>query len=69
MRKVLGGLIGLVVGYPVFAVIGYFADGMLSDNHFDVGVEAVMTAAFAIGPLGAIIGLIAGIMIAGPSRP
>ncbi len=68
MRRFLGGLLGLVLGYPVFAVVGYFAIGVLSDNHFDRDVEAAMTAAFAIGPLGAVIGLIAGVIIAKPRR-
>jgi hypothetical protein len=68
MRRFLGGLLGFVLGYPVFAVVGYFAIGVLSDNHFDRDVEAVMTAAFAIGPLGAVISLIAGVIIAKPRR-
>jgi hypothetical protein len=34
--------------------------GLFSNNHFDPGVEASMTAAFVFGPAGAIIGAIAG---------
>jgi hypothetical protein len=68
MRRFLMALLGFVLGYPVFAVVGYFAIELLSDNQFDRSVEAAMTAAFAIGPLGAVIGLIAGIILGKPRR-
>ena len=56
MRRLLGALLGLVLGYPVFAFLGYWAIVLLSNNQFDRSVEASMTAAFAIGPAGAVAG-------------
>lgn len=58
----------MIVGYPLFAVVGYGAIGLLSGNHFDRSVETSMTAAFVIGPIGAVIGLIAGAIL-GKSKP
>jgi hypothetical protein len=68
MRRFLAGLLGLLIGYPVFAVLGYLAISLFSGNHFDGSVEASMTAAFVFGPAGAIMGLIAGIVI-GKKKP
>jgi hypothetical protein len=65
MRRLLAALLGMLVGYPVFAFAGYWAIGLFSNNHFDGTVEASMTAAFVFGPAGAIIGLIIG----GKARP
>ena len=66
MRRFFGALIGLVVGYPLFALIGYWAIQRLSDNHHDRSVEAAMTAMFAFGPAGAVIGLLAGAILSKP---
>jgi hypothetical protein len=63
MRRLLAALLGMAVGYPLFAFVGYGAVGLFSGNHFDGSVEASMTAAFVIGPLGAIIGLVAGVIL------
>jgi hypothetical protein len=60
VRRFLAALLGLFVGYPLFAFAGYWAIGLFSSNHFDGSVEASMTAAFVFGPAGAIIGLVAG---------
>jgi hypothetical protein len=68
MRRLLAALLGMVVGYPLFAFAGYGAIELFSGNHFDRSVEASMTAAFVIGPLGAIIGLIAGALL-GKKKP
>ncbi len=51
MRRFLAALLGMAIGYPVAAFGGYWAIELLSDNHFDRGVEASMTALFVIGPL------------------
>jgi hypothetical protein len=59
MRRFLAALLGLLIGYPLFAFAGYWAIGLFSNNHFDGSVEASMTAAFVFGPAGAVIGLIA----------
>jgi hypothetical protein len=66
MRRFLGALFGFVLGYPVFAFLGYWAILLLSDNQFDRSVEASMTAAFVFGPAGAVIGLIAGAILGKP---
>jgi uncharacterized membrane protein YjjB (DUF3815 family) len=68
MRRLLAALLGMLIGYPVFAFAGYWLIDLFSGNHFDRSVEAIMTAAFAIGPAGAIIGLIAG-LIFGRKKP
>ena len=64
-RRLLGGFLGLAVGYPVAAALGYVAIQAFSDNRFDRSLEAAMTAAFAIGPVGALLGLILGIVLGG----
>jgi hypothetical protein len=28
-------LVGMLIGYPLFAVVGYWAIGLFSGNHFD----------------------------------
>jgi hypothetical protein len=68
MRRFLGALLGILLGYPVFAFLGYWAIVLLSSNQFDRSVEASMTAAFAIGPAGAVAGLIAGAILGGKKR-
>jgi hypothetical protein len=67
MRRFLVGLLGAPVGYLLFAFGGYWAIELFSANAFDRSLEASMTAAFAIGPVGAIIGFIAG-LVAGSKR-
>jgi hypothetical protein len=69
MRRGFAALLGVLVGYPLFAFGGYWAVQLLSSNGFDRSVEASMTAVFAIGPLGAIVGLVIGLMVGGgPKR-
>ena len=68
MRRFLAALLGLLLGYPVFAFLGYWAIVLLSNNQFDRSVEASMTAAFVIGPAGAVTGLVAGIILGKKKR-
>jgi hypothetical protein len=68
MRRLLAALFGMIVGYPLFAFAGYAAVELFSGNHFDGSVEASMTAAFVIGPMGAIIGLVSGAIL-GKRKP
>jgi hypothetical protein len=49
MRRFFTALLGLLIGYPLFAFAGYWAIALFSGNHFDNGVEASMTAAFPPG--------------------
>lgn len=58
----------MLIGYPVFAFIGYWMIQLFSGNTFDRSMEADMTAVFAIGPLGAVVGLVAGLVLAGLKR-
>lgn len=62
MSRVIRGLTGLVLGYAAAAVLGYFAVMLLSSNTHDKSLEAAMTAAFVAGPLGAVVGLVAGLL-------
>jgi hypothetical protein len=68
MRRTFAALLGLLIGYPLFAVAGYWAIALFSSNGFDRSVEASMTAVFAIGPAGAVIGLVAGLIFGGMKR-
>ena len=60
MRKVLLSLLGLAAGYIIGAALGAAAIQLFSSNTHDKSVELAMTAAFVTGPIGAVIGLIAG---------
>jgi hypothetical protein len=68
MRRFLTALLGVPVGYVVFAFAGYWAIQLLSNNAFDRSLEASMTAAFVVGPAGAIIGFAAGLVFGGGKR-
>ena len=68
MRRTLIALLGLLIGYPIFAFVGYWIIQLFSGNTFDRSVEASMTALFAIGPLGAVVGLVAGMILGGKKQ-
>jgi hypothetical protein len=68
MRRLLAALLGMIVGYPLFAFVGYELVELFSGNQFDGSVEASMTSAFVIGPIGAIIGLVTGAIL-GKRKP
>jgi hypothetical protein len=68
MRRFFAALLGIPIGYVGFAFAGYWVIELFSDNRFDRSVEASMTAAFAIGPVGAIIGLVTGVILGGARR-
>jgi hypothetical protein len=61
--KRLMAVLGVAVGYAVFAALGYFMIEFFSNNHFDRSLEASMTSAFVVGPVGAIVGLVAGLVV------
>jgi len=67
MSWVLRATLGLGAGYVLGALIGYGAVHAFSANAHDKALEAVMTAAFATGPLGAALGVAVG-LIAGRWR-
>jgi hypothetical protein len=68
MRRFLAALLGMLIGYPLFAFAGYGIVDLFSPNNFDRSVEAVMTAAFAFGPLGAVVGIVAGAILGKSKR-
>jgi len=65
MRRFGFGLLFALGGYAIAAVAGYFLIGALSSNTHDRSVEAAMTSAFVLGPLGGVIGFIAGLVRGG----
>lgn len=53
------GVLGLIVGYVAGAVLGGILVSVLSSNTHDKSLELIMTAIFASGPIGAILGCLA----------
>jgi hypothetical protein len=68
VRRFFAAVVGVPIGFVVFAFVGYGAIALFSGNHFDRSVEASMTALFAIGPAGAMVGLIVGLILGGARR-
>jgi hypothetical protein len=56
-------VLGLFGGYLAGAVLGYGAIELFSGNVHDKEIEAAMTAAFATGPLGGLLGVAAALWI------
>ncbi len=54
MNRAVAVVTALVAGYVVGAVLGYVAVMMLSANTHDPALEAAMTGAFVVGPVGAV---------------
>jgi hypothetical protein len=68
MRRLVIGLLCGAGGYLLAAFAGYWLITWLSSNAHDRSVEAAMTAAFVCGPIGALIGFFAGVVLGRP-RP
>ena len=62
MPKFLKVLLLIVAGYAVGVAAGLLLVSLLSDNTHDKGMEQVMTAFFFTGPIGAVVGLVWGII-------
>lgn len=62
MVKVVRAVLGLIAGYIAGAAGGYGLVTLVSSNTHDKSMEAVMTAAFVAGPVGALIGIIVALM-------
>lgn len=62
MKRIGIALLYAVIGYVVGALLGYFLILQFSSNMHDRSIEAAMTAAFAAGPLGAVIAFIVGLV-------
>ena len=65
MRRFVIGLVCAAGGYALGASAGYVLIQWFSSNMHDRSVEAVMTAAFVFGPLGAVIGFVVGFVLGG----
>lgn len=63
MRRFLFGVLGLAGGYAIGVGAGLALVALFSPNMHDKSVEMAMTSAFVTGPLGAVAGLIAGIVL------
>ncbi|MBG0799140.1 hypothetical protein IYX23_15825 [Methylocystis sp. L43] len=63
MRRVIFAILGLLAGYAAGAILGGTLISLLSGNTHDKDLEIVMTSAFVTGPLGALIGLLAGLFV------
>jgi phosphotransferase system glucose/maltose/N-acetylglucosamine-specific IIC component len=65
MKRFGIGFLGAVAGYLVVAFVSYFMIDWLSSNTHDRSVEAAMTSAFVLGPLGAVVGFVVGFVLGG----
>ena len=62
MPKFLKVLLLIVAGYAVGVAAGLLLVSLFSGNTHDKGMEQVMTAFFFTGPIGAVVGLVWGII-------
>jgi len=69
VKRVGTALLYAIVAYVVAALAGYLLVQQLSSNVHDRGVEAAMTGAFVVGPLGAVVGFVVGLLRGGRSEP
>ena len=66
MAKRFGyGLLFAIVGLVAAAVAGYFLIFWSSSNTHDRSVEAAMTGIFVCGPMGTVLGFVAGLIFGG----
>jgi hypothetical protein len=65
MKRFGVALLFASVAYLAAAIAGYFLIGLFSANVHDRSVEAAMTSAFVLGPLGAVVGFVVGFIRAG----
>ena len=63
------GLLWAIPGYLAGAFGGGYLITLLSSNNHDRSVEAAMTGAFVLGPLGALIAFVIGAVRAKPKPP
>ena len=64
MKRFAIGVLCALTGYIVAAVVSYFLVLQLSSNVHDRSVEAAMTSVFFFGPIGAVVALAAGLILA-----
>jgi hypothetical protein len=68
MGRFASATLGLLAGYVIGAAVGIGLVAAFSGNVHDKSLEMVMTGAFATGPVGAIIGLVLGLVLSGRGR-
>ena len=67
MKRLGTALLYAIVAYVVVALAGYLLVQQFSSNVHDRALEAAMTGAFVIGPLGAVVGFVVGLVRGGRS--
>lgn len=68
LGRIAWGLVGLVVGYLLGAGAGAMLVQAFSLNAHDKSVELAMTSLLVAGPIGAVIGLVAGLVKGGGKK-
>jgi len=61
-RRLAVGVLAALLGYAIGGLGGGFLVSVLSSNPHDRSVEAAMTGAFVLGPLGALVGFVSGFL-------
>ena len=69
MKRFGIGVLCALGGYLIAGFAGYFLIDLLSSNTHDRSVEAAMTSAFVLGPLGAVVAFVVGFIRSGRSSP
>lgn len=62
MSRLARALIGSLLVYVAGAATGAVLISLLSTNTHDKSLEMAMTSAFVTGPIGAVVGLVIGLM-------
>lgn len=62
MLRFIRAILCMLLGFAIGAIACAVLISLFSGNTHDKSVEMAMTAAFVGGPIGAIIGLVAGLM-------
>jgi hypothetical protein len=67
LRRLGCGLLWAIPAYLVCAFGGGYLVSLLSSNTHDRSIEAAMTGAFVLGPIGALVGFVVGAIRAAPA--
>jgi hypothetical protein len=69
LKRIARAFAGAIAGYVIGAILGGALVSLVSTNTFDKEMEVGMTAFFAAGPVGAIVGFLAGLTWRSSSAP